>query len=147
LAQFAGTILLVSHDRYFVDALATYTWALEPLQKTIVVYRGGYSNYLSQKDTQNSVSTNGKEEPQKGKQIREQTKAEKRIVEQKARQVAEIEAIIETTESELTQLTQKLEDASFAQDVPLLQELGQAYQLTEKKLEQLIAQWAEMEAV
>ncbi len=147
LSQFAGTILLVSHDRYFVDALATYTWALEPQQKTIEVYKGGYSNYLTQKDAQNGVSTNGKQEPQKGKQIREQTKAEKRIAEQKARQIAELEAIIETTESELTQLTKKLEDASFAQDVSLLQELGQAYQLTEKKLEQLIAQWAEMEAV
>ena len=92
------------------------------------------------------MSTNGKQEPQKGKQIREQTKAEKRIAEQKARQIAEIESIIETTESELTQLTKKLEDASFAQDVPQLQKLGQAYQVTEKKLEQLIAQWAEMEA-
>ena len=146
LAQFTGTILLVSHDRYFVDALATYTWVLEPLQKTIAVYQGGYSSYLAQKEPQNSVSTNGKQEPQKGKQIREQTKAEKRIAEQKARQIAEIESIIETTESELTQLTKKLEDASFAQDVPQLQKLGQAYQVTEKKLEQLIAQWAEMEA-
>ena len=40
LSNFSGTVLLVSHDRYFVDALATHTWALEPATKSMTVVRG-----------------------------------------------------------------------------------------------------------
>ena len=83
----------------------------------------------------------------KGKLIHEQTKAEKRATEKKARQIADIERTIEATEADLARLAQKLEEASLAQDVPQLQKLGQAYQSTEARLEELIAQWTKLEAV
>jgi len=45
LAGFEGTVLLVSHDRYLVDRLATQVWALEDGRLT--VYRYGYQGYLA----------------------------------------------------------------------------------------------------
>ncbi len=151
LSEFGGTILMVSHDRYFVDALATHTWALEPLTQTVVVTKGGYSAYLAYREAQNrAFNGNGKvavKSPKKGKKIREQNKAEKRAVEKRARQVAKLEATIEAAELELSQLSQKLEAASLAQDIPMLQELGQAYQTTESKLEKLFTQWTNLETV
>jgi len=149
LANFNGTILLVSHDRYFVDALASHTWALEPASKTVTVTEGGYSSYLNYCEAQNGVSGNGTGQEgakPKGKVIHEQTKAEKRANEKKARQIAELERTIAETEADLATLAQKLEEASLAQDVPQLQKLGQAYQSAEAKLEKLIAQWTEMGA-
>lgn len=150
LNDFAGTILLVSHDRYFVDALATHTWALEPDTKTVTVIEGGYSDYLAQREAQKnqaSQSANGSAPKSSSQATREQSKAEKRASEKKARQIAEIESLIAATESHLAELAQKLETASQAQDIAQLQELGQDYQSSEAKLEALLIQWTELEAV
>ena len=149
LEDFKGTILLVSHDRYFVDALATETWALEPDSKSVTVVEGGYSDYLVQREAQQSqVSNNGasqKTAESKSKIEREQAKAAKRAAEKKARQISEIESVIEATEARLTYLAQELEKASLAQDILQLQKLGQDYKNTEIRLEELLTQWTELE--
>jgi ATP-binding cassette subfamily F protein 3 len=149
LNNFSGTILLVSHDRYFVDALATHTWALEPETKSVTVVEGGYSDYLVHRETQKSPvnnSANGSASKSTGQMSREQSKAEKRAGEKKARQIAEIENAIAATEAHLTELAQKLEAASMAQNVAQLQQLSQAYQTAEAKLDELLTQWTELEA-
>ena len=46
LGRFPGTILLVSHDRYLVEALATHIWRLTPPE--LRVYKGNYTEYLRQ---------------------------------------------------------------------------------------------------
>ena len=45
LKDFNGTILLVSHDRYLVDAIATQIWEVNPDKKTLEIFRGNYSEY------------------------------------------------------------------------------------------------------
>jgi ATP-binding cassette, subfamily F, member 3 len=52
LEEFDGTILLVSHDRYLVDRLATQIWALEAVEDAATpwqlrVYEGSYEDYLN----------------------------------------------------------------------------------------------------
>lgn len=151
LSNFSGTVLLVSHDRYFVDALATHTWALEPATKSVTVCAGGYSDYLAYREAQKNQVTpsgaNGSALRSTSQTSREQTKAEKRTIEKKARQIVEIESAIAATEVHLAQLAQKVEAASQAQDIAQLQKLGQEYQTTEAKLEALLTQWTEMETV
>jgi ATP-binding cassette subfamily F protein 3 len=148
LNDFSGTILLVSHDRYFVDGLATHTWALEPESKSVTIIEGGYSNYLTYREAQKSgthSSINGSAPKSTSQTSREQSKAEKRANEKKARQMAEIESIIAATEADLAELARKLEVASQAQDMAQLQQLGRDYQMTEAKLEELLTQWTELE--
>lgn len=149
LNTFKGTILLVSHDRYFVDALATDTWALEPSTRSVLVVEGGYSDYLAARETLKIQETqaridHGSVEP-KSKVEREKAKAEKRTAEKKARQLVELESTIEETEAKLVELAQELEKASWAQDLPQLQKLGQTYQETEARLEELLTQWTKLE--
>ena len=48
LADFEGTLLLVTHDRYLVDALATHVWAIE--DNRIIVYEGNYSEFIAQRE-------------------------------------------------------------------------------------------------
>jgi len=149
LTHFEGTILLVSHDRYFVDALASHTWILDPSAKTVITVKGGYSSYLAYREAQSNRSTGSSAQESarpKGKLLLEQSKAEKRAAEKKARQIAEIESVIEATEAKLAELAQALEKASQAQDLTQLQKLGQDYQLTEAKLEELLTQWTELES-
>ncbi|MBE7468339.1 MAG: ABC transporter ATP-binding protein [Anaerolineae bacterium] len=148
LNDFSGTILLVSHDRYFVDALATHTWALEPDNKSVTVVEGGYSDYLAEREAQKSAvnnATNGSAPKSTSQTSREQSKAEKRANEKKARQIAEIESMIAATEAHLAELARQLEAASQTQDIAQLQQLGQDYQTTEAKLEELLTQWTELE--
>jgi ATP-binding cassette subfamily F protein 3 len=45
LADYKGTILLVSHDRYLIDALGTQIWEILPDQASLQVYEGTYTQY------------------------------------------------------------------------------------------------------
>ena len=149
LNSFNGTILLVSHDRYFIDALATHTWALEPDSRSVTVVEGGYSDYLLYQQKLLAVSNGNGAKPVKAKTAqqlnREQSKAEKRAAEKRARQIADMEGLIEAAQAQLAQLAQQIEAASLAQDVAQIQQLGHAYQAHSAKLDELLAQWADME--
>ncbi|HLA45674.1 MAG TPA: ATP-binding cassette domain-containing protein, partial [Aggregatilineales bacterium] len=48
LNNFAGAILMVSHDRYFMDKVVSVIWELE--WGTVELYRGSYSHYLQQRE-------------------------------------------------------------------------------------------------
>jgi len=54
LSSYPGTIVLVSHDRYFLDRVATKTAALA--HGRLTVYKGGYSSYLKQKQEQDELA-------------------------------------------------------------------------------------------
>ncbi|WP_050526401.1 ABC-F family ATP-binding cassette domain-containing protein [Pseudorhodobacter aquimaris] len=51
LGEYDGTVLLVSHDRDFIDRVATSTVALEG-QGRVGVFPGGWSDYMAQRDTE-----------------------------------------------------------------------------------------------
>ena len=50
LDNYAGTILLVSHDRYLIDALATQVWEIEPDESQLDVFKGTYSELRARKE-------------------------------------------------------------------------------------------------
>lgn len=54
LADFRGTILLVSHDRYLIDALATQIWEVEPKNRALTSFKGTYSEYKTYKQQLNT---------------------------------------------------------------------------------------------
>jgi ATP-binding cassette subfamily F protein 3 len=66
LAEFNGTILLVSHDRFLIDALATQIWEVVPGQSMLRSFEAGYSEYKAWLQNE-TTRHNGKveEEPQK----------------------------------------------------------------------------------
>ena len=43
LDDYSGTILLVTHDRYLIDALGTQIWEVEPDESTLTLFEGTYS--------------------------------------------------------------------------------------------------------
>ncbi|MBL7183332.1 MAG: ABC-F family ATP-binding cassette domain-containing protein [Anaerolineae bacterium] len=132
LADFNGTILLVSHDRYLINALATQVWAIE--DGGLRVYDGNYSDYVEQKR-----KTEGKEERKREKGKRR--KREKRDV--VVNRAAELEENIAALEAQLAALSEELVAASVAQDVESLRELGSEYQRVDEELHRLLAQWTE----
>jgi ATP-binding cassette subfamily F protein 3 len=153
LRRFTGTILLTSHDRYFIDAVATHVWALEPETQGVTVVEGGYSLYLGLREVPGNLALSNGSDPEAksdSQRQREQTKAEKREADKKAKQVAEIEDLISATETKLNHLAQQLEAASYdssSGNVSKLQRLSQEYQDTAAKLEDLLNKWTTLEAV
>ncbi len=51
LAEYQGTILLVSHDRYLIDALGTQIWEIDPDHQYLHVFKGTYSEYRLAQET------------------------------------------------------------------------------------------------
>ena len=56
LADYQGTILLVSHDRYLIDALATQIWEIDPAQTFLQIFEGDYSQYRAHQNAEKTAS-------------------------------------------------------------------------------------------
>ena len=131
LNGFPGTILLVSHDRYLINALATQVWAITRQARTLEVYRGGYETYL---DSQ-----------------RKRAEARKAVSKKISRKVGtpkgsgvavrlpEVEERIEALEVAMAQVARQLEEAG--NDLEQLRLLGNRYAELEADLERQIAIW------
>ncbi|MFQ5795165.1 MAG: ATP-binding cassette domain-containing protein [Candidatus Bipolaricaulia bacterium] len=141
LEKYQGTMVLISHDRYLIDRLATQIWEIR--DGKLWIYPGSYSDYRHKR----------KEETQQTKpqQIEEKTKIkgkipdkeEKQLSEVKKREEEEIKLIkrIAILEKEIEKIERKLEEASYAQEHERIAELNTKYKLKKKLLEEKFEQW------
>jgi ATP-binding cassette subfamily F protein 3 len=136
LADFEGTLLLVSHDRYLVDALATHVWAIE--DNHITVYEGNYSEFIAQRedakarnDAQAKAAAQATKEKSKAKPVPD--KGEK----QRQKRITELEAAIAEHETRLSDLTKQLETAKPDK----VAALGSEYARVEQAMQALIDEW------
>ena len=150
LESFDGTILLVTHDRYLVDRLASQIWALRQDDGSLrlEVFDGTYRDYLAgsaakpvvvevEAPSAGATSTNG-----------DGSAAPSRLSKNELRRRAEaletVEADIAATEDAITRLAEALQSAAAAQDFSELQRLTADYEVAERKLEQLFDEWETM---
>ncbi len=138
LADFEGTLLLVTHDRYLVDALATHIWAIE--DNRIVVYEGNYSEFIATRAAA-KAKAEAKIEAQKPVQPIIKAKPDK-AEKQRQKRASELEAAISQLETRLTELTHQLEHAKPDQ----VAALGTEYNRAEQQMQALIDEWAEIAA-
>jgi ATP-binding cassette subfamily F protein 3 len=149
LGEFPATILLVTHDRYLVDRLATQLWILEGDQRTLTVFKGTWAEYVRARSGQPEKP---QDRPSKDKRSEEQRQArrdEKRARrEQEARQqqVADLEIEIHRLEAQLNELQGEIAAASEAQQAMRLHELGTFYAELQGQLHERLDLWAEMAA-
>jgi ATP-binding cassette subfamily F protein 3 len=153
LSEFPGTILLVSHDRYFIDALATQVWALE--DDTLYVSKGdaplsAYGVYLADRQARQLDGNKESDRATNGRggagQSRRETE-QKRVRARRERELEELEAAIGAAETRLAELSAALEEASHAQAVERIQTLSRDYKAAEENLARLLDEWTAMEAV
>jgi ATP-binding cassette, subfamily F, member 3 len=142
LSEFAGTILLVSHDRYLIDALATQIWDIKPGQMT--VFQGNYQEYVAAREVAKVAAREEKEgraapsprpaaKPAGAKGVLSAREREKRT--------AAIEAEIHKLEMQLVQLSGDLGAASEAGEVDRVRELGEAYTVAQSELDARMQEW------
>jgi ATP-binding cassette subfamily F protein 3 len=112
LEGFPGTLLFVSHDRYFINRLATRIWELTPAG--IKDYRGNYEWYLEKKALEqleegekNSSDESYKKQAesyrQREKEEQRRRKQRQQKIEELEREIAEIEAAIANIHEQLCQ--------------------------------------------
>jgi ATP-binding cassette, subfamily F, member 3 len=145
LRQFPGTILLVTHDRYLVQALATHIWRVAGDE--LSAYKGNYEEYLRQRAAEGEVNAEAKAEVEAPEYDRERAREERRqrkAIERQAEQAAEIEQTIHALEAKLAALSIQLEAASLAGDVGRIHSLGLTYEATEAELQVAMHEWAEL---
>lgn len=142
LADFSGTILMISHDRYLIDALATQIWAIEPGKMT--VFEGPYQEYLEaragQKDetpSPTTVEAEMTEQPTRKRHNGMTPYARRKRLE-------ELEIEIHQLETEIERLSAELASASAAGKIEDVTKLGQQYSQAEATLHDRMAEWVEL---
>ncbi|MCP4415156.1 MAG: ABC-F family ATP-binding cassette domain-containing protein [Chloroflexi bacterium] len=146
LEQFSGTILMVSHDRYLVNALSSQVWTLA--NGRLRIYSSGYQNYLNIRAQEAEVvkeaaaieraAQKAVRNSQTGRQI---SKNEQR---KQAKVIAQLESNIEAAEAEVAQISNALQEATVSHSFAKIQSLSEAYTAAEAKLEALLTQWEMM---
>jgi ATP-binding cassette subfamily F protein 3 len=145
LAAFNGTILLVSHDRYLIDALATQIWDVQPGQMT--VFEGTYREFLEARELarERERQTQAYERAQSRPEIRSEGRGnghKSGLTEyQRQRRLEVLERRIHELEVELGKITSQLEVASAGGAVDRVRELGEAYAAAESALDDAIHEW------
>ena len=143
LAEFEGTVVLVTHDRYLIHALSTAVWAI--VEWELHEFREGYDDFrswLAAQKEERRLSSAAEKAP--SAQERESSKAAQREMMQRIREITEMEQRIQSLEARLVVLSEALELAGGAQQVDRVRELGIEYEQVESELQTCLALWAEV---
>ncbi|MGF1869958.1 ABC transporter ATP-binding protein [Photobacterium indicum] len=156
LANYQGTLLLVSHDRQFVDNTVMTSWIFEG-NGVIDEYVGGYHDAQEQRaNSLTNIAKNQAAEFEQAKKKQENNKPrettrstpKKKLSYKFQKELEGLPLIIEELENEIAQLQEQVNDPAFFQDVKndteaTLARLAEA----EQKFEVAFERWEELEAM
>lgn len=146
LSAFSGTILVVSHDRYFLDKITNRIIYLE--DGTHSLYEGNYSEFwMNNKLVEEAAAaTKTSVLPTSGKQKYQEQKRENRKKERSNRKRSPqvIESEIETTEKRIAELDELLQQPEVFSDFEKTQQIDAEYKELSTKLESLYEEWEEV---
>ena len=150
LGDYQGTILLVSHDRYLIDALATQVWEVFPDRQELRIFDGTYSEYKSalaaeaaQEVAQKAAEQAEKDEksrPHSARPTRGASGAKNNNERRRREQLKAIEDRITALEQRLAGVTARLENPPA--DPGEVVQLGQEYTDLQAQLDTAMSEWA-----
>ncbi len=141
LKDYSGTVLIVSHDRYFLDKVIDYIYELE--NQELNKYFGDYSYYKQKKKNEISEQQDLDEQEDKseGKLDYEAQKEARSREQKRQKRLEEIEVEIEALEKNLSDLESQMTAEENINDFELLQELKDKYEQQNSRLETLYQEW------
>jgi ATP-binding cassette subfamily F protein 3 len=153
LKKYGGTIVFVSHDRYFVDRLASRV--LEVGGGRVDSYFGNYDDFLRQKAVAGDFShsdqrveqqqSGDQEEQPQDKQVRRLAHAERkeqqRSEQKRQKEVSRLEQEIDKQEGKLGEMELRMADPELYQDPELWRQLSTAYSELKDRLDEIYQQW------
>lgn len=150
LIDYPGTILFVSHDRYFINRIATKV--LELSENGTVEYLGDYDYYVEKKLEQEELARINEEQREQEKPTAEkqdqssyhQQKEAKKLERQRQRRLEEIENMITGLEEQIDKNEQLLCKPEIFQDHEQVQKINQENEQAKEKLDLLLEEWTEL---
>ena len=151
LAEYPGTLLLVSHDRDFLDNVVTSTLVMEG-DGIVGEYVGGYSDWLRQRPAPRAGTDEARTAPGAGVPVSQpaappvEPAARRKLSYKDARELEQLPARIEALEARIAAATAAMNDAAFFQrDAAAIQADTDALAAAQRELDGAYARWAELE--
>jgi len=147
LADFDGTILLVSHDRFLIDALATQIWEVVPDQSWLRIFEGSYSEYKTWLQAETAVE-NEKDADNSQKPTIKPIKTDlnqglsKNELQRIKKRMQNLEAKISQLESEIIAIELALQNPP--EDTDKVVQLGQDYSRLQSILSEQLQNWEDL---
>lgn len=146
LDAFQGTIITVSHDRYFLDRIATQIMSFEE-NGVVEIFNGDYSEFHDWKTSKETKVAELNIQPEKTefeeKPNEPKVQLSKNQRQQIENRISEIENKIPLLEDEITRLNLEMSNSSTAANHLLLQEVAENIKTKEQEIQQLYSEWEE----
>jgi ATP-binding cassette subfamily F protein uup len=145
LVHFGGTALIVSHDRWFLDRVATAILAFEG-DGQVTLYEGSYSFYAERRAK--PAAERGRRESKDSRGAAAKPAGPRKLSFKEARELEAIEGAIAAAEDRVKTLETTLSDPAVFKDRPTeVQALIAALDTARADVERLFARWQELDAV
>ena len=150
LNNYTGTVLFVSHDRYFINAAATRI--IELSNKTVVNYIGNYDYYLEKRDILSAkpVNTVSSADIEHAKKAAD-SKASWQVEKVKQAQLKKIKNELKRTEERIANIEERIDkldnmyaDPAISSDTAKLMEIHTEKEELSKELDKLYDRWGEL---
>jgi len=144
LDAYKGTILLITHDRYLIDALATQIWEIFPDETSLSVYNGSYSEMRTEREkeaaraalelaTATGASASGKTSRRDPAQKEERRRLAR---------LQEVENQVADLEARLAVLSKQLENPP--KNPETLARLGEEYIQVQDEMDEMLIEWEDL---
>ena len=143
LSDFDGTMLVVSHDRYFINKLANKTVYLT--HDGAVNIDGNYDNYLQYRESQNAVAVTDKEEKKpivNDYKLRKEKASNER---KRKTRISKLEVEIEETENKISLLEEEISTPEISANYEKLLEFTNNLNDLRTNLEDMYSEWEELQ--
>ncbi len=147
LLEFKGTLILISHDRTFMDNVVTSTLVLDG-KGNVSEYVGGYTDAMQQikNEAENTLAPRATAEKQAARATPAPAAPKKKLAYKEQRELEAIPDQIDVLEAEQAELTEALSAPNIYQDQPQeARELNDKLQQASTQIDQLMERWAELE--
>jgi ATP-binding cassette subfamily F protein 3 len=135
LQDFEGTIVFVSHDRYFIDAIATRLWVVD--QGTVTTHLGNYTDLERSRQRAGRLVVAAEPESAPRRDRRKEAGAAAGTV----APAAGVEQQIGELEAEIRRLEEQLADHQTYDDPARVTQLAQAHENVSRRLRALYQEW------
>lgn len=137
LRDFPGTILAISHDRYFINRFAEKVMVME--KDGVTEYLGNFDDYIEKRDRPRPPVSSLEDEPTRTAQTREKkkTRQQNALLRELKAAVDKAEAAIEQNEREMARLEAELARPETYNDLEAMRRLTESYQAEQDKTESL----------
>ncbi|MBC8331434.1 MAG: ABC-F family ATP-binding cassette domain-containing protein [Anaerolineae bacterium] len=142
LNDYQGTIILVSHDRYLIDALASQVWEIDKNDRSLQIFKGTYTQYRTEQNRPDATDAPEVDSAPPTESRRKERSAKNRAQANLRRRQARLEVVearIAKLEIQLAHIGDQL--AAPPDDPQLVQRLGDDYVEIQNELHALIAEW------